>query len=331
MRNRRRARLVLTILLLAAFTLITLDYRSSSLNGVRSTASTVFGPVENALSDVTHPIGSWFSSIGHLGSYKHENSALKKQVAELKAQLHLTAAEHAELTQEEQLLHLAGLGQYTVVGAQVIAYGSALNTEETATINRGSRNGIAIDQTVIDGDGLVGRTINVGRDTATILLANDPTFTVGARLEGKKLEIGGVKGGGRNQPMALQLYSNSAPLTVGEQLVSAGDSNDTPFVPEVPIGTITQVNPCNTCLAETAVVKPFVDYTAIDIVAVVIHAPKSIKRDSLLPAPPTPAPTVTVTVTATPGSPNPGSSGSTSGTNTTPGTTPDTTPTAGHS
>jgi rod shape-determining protein MreC len=316
MRNTRRARLVLTILLLAAFTLITIDYRSGALGGVRRTAATVFGPIEDALSDITHPIGSWFSSIGHLNSYRHENEALKSEVARLQSQLHLTAAERAELAQDEQILHLASVAQFRVVAARVIAIGSGLGTDQTVTIDRGSANGIRVNETVITGAGLVGRTIVVGRTVSTVLLANDPTSFVGARLEGKQLELGTVQGGGLNHPMSLTLYSSTAQLTVGEQLVTAGDSqnHNSPFVPEVPIGTVSRVLPLQGGLAQMANVQPFVDYSALDVVAVVVHAPKTVKHDSLLPAPPTPAPTVTVTVTTTPGAPTSGSSSTTSGT-----------------
>ncbi len=37
--------------------------------------------------------------------------------------------------------------------------------------------------TVLNGDGLVGRVTTVGPNTATVLLANDPDFTVGTRME----------------------------------------------------------------------------------------------------------------------------------------------------
>jgi rod shape-determining protein MreC len=316
MRNSRRGRLVLTLLLLAAFTLITIDYRSNALGGVRRAALTVFGPIEHAVSDVTHPIGSWFSSIGHLNSYKNENNALRKQIAALQNQLHLTAAQQSELAQDRKLLHLAGVAQYSIVAARVVAIGDGLGFGETATIDRGSANGISVNETVIDGNGLVGRTVQVGRTSSTILLANDLTFKVGARLAGKVPEYGLVTGGGLNQPMGLTLYNNTTRLTVGEQLVTAAAVGDTPFVPEVPIGRVTKVAPANGGLAQTALVQPYVDFTAIDIVAVVVHAPKTIKHDILLPAAPTPAPTVTVTVTATP------SPGGTPGS--TPATQPDT-------
>jgi rod shape-determining protein MreC len=314
MRNSRRGRLVLTVLLLAAFSLITLDYRSGALEGVRKTAASIFGPIESGLGHITHPVGSWFSSVGHLGSYRSENADLKRQVAALKLQQHLTQAEHNELVQDQKLLHIAGIGRFSVVAARVVAYGGADGFDETATINKGSANGIRTGQTVIAGDGLVGRTIHVGRNASTILLANDPTFQVGARTEGKQLEIGRVQGGGTNDAMLLTMLNTNALLATGVQLVTFGSNQDRPFVPEVPIGSIIRVNPQNGGPSETATVKPFVNFTSINIVAVVTHAPPHIAHGSLLPASPTPAPTVTVTVTATPGSTDSASPGSTTST-----------------
>ena len=49
--------------------------------------------------------------------------------------------------------------------------------------------------TVLNGDGLVGRVTTVGPDTATVLLANDPDFTVGTRME-KTDELGFATGQG---------------------------------------------------------------------------------------------------------------------------------------
>ncbi|HVT19893.1 MAG TPA: rod shape-determining protein MreC [Mycobacteriales bacterium] len=312
MRHGRRARLVLTLLLLSAFTLITLDYRSGALGGVRRAASTVFGPIEDGVDHVVHPIGSWFSSLGHLGSYKHENQDLHRRIAELQTQLRMSAVERQEYLQEQNLLHLAGLGQFTSVAARVTAYGAAFGFESTIEINRGSVNGIRKNLTVISGAGLVGRVVDVGRTTATVQLANDSAFTAGTRLATPKLAVGAVSGNGRGKPMSLTLLDNTVRLAVNQQLVTFSSGPGGPFVPEVPIGKITHVTPANGQIAQTASVTPFVDFGSLNIVAVVIDAPSSIKRDSLLPASPTPAPTVTVTVTATPGTPTSPSSSATS-------------------
>lgn len=292
---------MLTILLLAAFTLITLDYRSGSLGGVRRAASTVFGPIEDGIDAVVHPIGSWFSSLGHLGSYKHENEQLHRKVAELQTQLRMSATERTEYLQEQQLLHLAGLGQYKSVAARVTAYGAAFGFESTVAINRGTENGITKNETVISGAGLVGRVVEVGPTTATVQLANDSAFTAGGRLSTGTLAVGEVSGNGRGKLMGLTLLDNTVRLAVGQSLVTFASGPGGPFVPEVPIGRITHVAPVNGQLAQTATVTPFVSFGSLDVVAVVVAAPKTIKHDSLLPASPTPAPTVTVTVTASPG------------------------------
>ena len=93
----------------------------------------------------------------------------------------------------EKLLGLAGARSSRIVPAQVIAVDGALGFESTATIDVGSRDGIQAEQTVIDGDGLVGKTLTVGPTTTTVLLGNDLKFTP-ARLEGSN-EIGHVDGG----------------------------------------------------------------------------------------------------------------------------------------
>lgn len=323
MRNARRARLILTLLLLSAFTLITLDYRSGALGGVRKAASSVFGPIEDGINKVVHPIGSWFSSLGHLGSYKHENQDLHRRVAELQTKLRMTEVERQEFLQSQRLLHLAGLAQFTSVAARVTAYGAAFGFESTIEINRGSANGLRKNLTVISGAGLVGRVVHVGRTTSTVQLANDSAFTAGTRLSTPRLAVGAVSGNGRGEPLGLTLLDNTVRLAVGQMLVTFASGPGGPFVPEVPIGKITRVTPANGQLAQTASVDPFVDFGSLDIVAVVVDAPKSIKHNSLLPASPTPAPTVTVTVTATPGSSS--SPSSTASTSASPGATPSST------
>src|SRR3954451_4609718 len=194
--NGGRGRVILAMLLLTAFTLVTLDYRSGGGGPLRRMGNAVFGPIEDAAAGVAGPIGSFFSSLGHLSGYKHDNDKLRKQVQDLRQQLRLTEAERAHLASMEKLLHL--------------------------------------DQTVINGDGLVGKTLSVGPNTSTVLLGNDVNFHAGARLEGSD-EIGHVDGGGR-RPMTFTLLDSQGDIPVGARLVTFGDIANRPFVPEVPIG-----------------------------------------------------------------------------------------------
>jgi rod shape-determining protein MreC len=288
MRDNRRARLILALLLLTAFTLITLDYRSGAGGPLRDAGNAVFGPVERAVSAVTSPIGRFFSSLGHLSGYRSENEKLRARVQQLQQQLRLTDADRAELEQLRKLLDLAGRGQFRIVPARVIGWGGALGFESTATIDVGSRDGVHKNMTVIDGDGLVGKTLDVGPTTATILLGNDPNFTAGARLA-RNNAIGHVDGGGRG-PMTFTLLGNQDLMRVGDQLVTFASVGERPFVPEVPIGRITRVVPTPGQLYRTAIVKPYADFTSVGVVSVVISKTRTVKRNSLLPPSPTPSP-----------------------------------------
>src|SRR5204862_5265574 len=107
MRDSRRARLVLALLLLTALTLITVDYRTNGGGPLRSIGNAVFGPMERAVSAVARPVGSFFSSLGHLSSYRSENERLRKRNQQLRGQLRLTDTDRAHLAAAEKLLDLA--------------------------------------------------------------------------------------------------------------------------------------------------------------------------------------------------------------------------------
>jgi rod shape-determining protein MreC len=88
----------------------------------------------------------------------------------------------------------------------------------------------------------------------------------------------------------------------GQRIVSFGSEGDRPYVPGVPIGTITRIERTPGSLTRTAVVRPFVRFTSIDVVGVVVAAPKRDPRDSVLPPSPKPS---TPTPTPPPSPPSP--------------------------
>lgn len=196
------------------------------------------------------------------------------------------------------MLKIAGEGRYGIKGAEVIAIGAAQGFSWTITIDVGADDGITRDMTVLNGDGLVGRVTTVGPHTATVLLANDPDFTVGTRMEGND-ELGFASGQG-DRPLRVELLNGKADVRKGDRLVTFGSQADKPFVPGVPVGVVSRVDPSGGDLTRTLYVTPYVSFTKLDIVGVVVETPKKDPRDTVLPAKPKPVPTPTVTVTVTP-------------------------------
>lgn len=329
MRDTKESRLLLVLLVVVAFALITVDIHggeNSPMDKPRQAAQSVFGPVEDTVASAVNPIGNAVDAVRDSGSNSSTIAKLRKENEALKQQLgskDITRSRAAEL---DKLLKTAGAGQYTIKGAQVIAIGAAQGFSWTVTIDAGSNDGITRDMTVINGDGLVGRVTTVGPSTSTVLLADDPDFTVGTRLEGS-MELGFASGQG-NQPMRVQLLNGKADVHKGDRLVTFGSSGGKPFVAGVPVGRIVGIEPSGGNLTKTVLVQPFVGFTRLDIVGVVVVGPRTDPRDSVLPPRPTTAPPARPT--PSPSGPSPsGSPGATPGGTATPGRQPTPTTTSG--
>lgn len=240
----REGRLLLVLLIAIAFALITVDIRGgeeSPVDGARRAAATVFGPVENGVAAAVDPVGNAIGAVRDSGARHNRIAELEQQNAALKTKLGSDDQNRNRVRELDRMLKKSAAGQYGIKAAEVIAIGAAQGFSWTVTIDAGSNDGIKRDMTVINGDGLVGRITTVGPDTATVLLANDPDFTVGTRME-KTDELGFATGQG-SQPLSVQFLNGKAKVKKGDRLVTFGSSKNKPFVPGVPVGEVVRVDP----------------------------------------------------------------------------------------
>jgi rod shape-determining protein MreC len=303
-RDTRRTRVLLALLLLTSISLITIDYRGgekSPLDGLRSLAAALFGPVEQVAYAIASPVGGIVDKVSELGSGTGDVARLDKENKALRRDLRTSALARNRATELDELLRLAGTGRYKVVPAQVIAIGAAQTFSWTVTIDAGSRDGVQPDMTVLNGDGLVGRVKTAGPTTATVLLAIDPESSVGVRLAGS-MEVGFTTGQGaaRGSDLDLRLLDGQSSVSRKDRLVTFGSQGDRPYVPGVPVGQVVSVRGTPGSQTRNARVRPYVDFTSLDLVGVVVEPPRTDPRDAVLPPRPTTTPQPTVTVTHTP-------------------------------
>ena len=269
MRGARGTRPVLIILLIVAVALITLDFRDGGTSPVHTIGADVFAPVERAAGDVTSPFVGFFHDAS--GNNSAEITALQRQNDQLRAELARNQGSSADQAQLSKLLRLSGKNGYRVVAASVIAAGG--DYADTVTIDAGTRDGIAPNETVLNGDGLVGTVTAATGTTATVQLATDASATVGVRTADTS-QIGALTGSGQtmagSDELRLKLFSSTAALHPGETLVTFGSVGGRPYVPGVPVGQVLTVTGQPGSLTQTALVKPFVDFTGLGVVGVVI-------------------------------------------------------------
>jgi rod shape-determining protein MreC len=290
----RRTRLVLGVLLIIAIALITLDFRDGGASPARGAGADIFGPVERVTHDVTDPVASLFDSVTGGPSAQSTIANLQQENAELRAELSSDQLSKAARQQLSQLLQMDA-GGYQIMAATVIAAGG--DYSDTVTLNVGSRDGITTNETVLNGSGFVGTVTQVSADTSTVLLADDASSLLGVQLAGSG-EIGSAAGTGKSMSgsamLRLTLFDANTVLHAGQVIDTYASVGDQPEVPGVPVGTIISVQRSSGSLTQTALVRPFVNFTALGVVGIVVQVPNHNPRVSILPRP---APTVTVTVT----------------------------------
>ncbi|MBW8803900.1 MAG: rod shape-determining protein MreC [Catenulisporales bacterium] len=290
MRADKGTRLLLAVLLAAAFAMITMDARGgtrSPLRPLRAGGEAAFGPVARTVAGATEPVASFVHGFGHSDADREQIAKLKAENAALREQNETSADARARAAELDKLLHVASVGGYRTVPARVLAFAPRQQGAWSATIDAGTVDGVRPGMTVLDGDGLVGRTVTVGAGTATVLLAADPRCTVGVRTAGAGGPGGGgavglATGGGAGE-LSVQFYDPQADIPIGTPVLTFGSGGGSPFVPGVPLGTVTSVRPTPGALTRTATVKPYVDYGGVQTVGVVLTPPRTDPRDALVP------------------------------------------------
>ncbi len=271
----RPPRSLLLALVLASVTLMTLDHQvddGSPVESARRAVGEAFGPVESFTSGVVRPftaVPSWFHTKTSLRSDIRD---LEAENAELREQVATSGFDRNRLEEFEGLTRTADDLGRALVPARVVAYGSSQSFSNTVTIDAGSAAGVQPDMTVVNNDGLVGRVLRVTRSTATVLLVLDAESVVGGRL-GESMELGFLHGRGalgRDGRLDLELVDEQSVPSQGEPVVTWGSDGAGPYISGVPIGTVTEVYSSLRDSSQRAVIEPYVDFSALDVVGVVV-------------------------------------------------------------
>lgn len=272
-RKSTRHRLALAALLAATATVVTLDFRENPggpLHRAQTLAISVVAPLQDGIGQVFNPVGDFLSSLGEIGSLKDENARLEKNLATLTArqrripEILRENARLKELVDVKEKDWAAG----AAVSARVIANGPS-NYEWTAILNKGSADGVIKGMAVVSAQGLVGRTLTVTENYSKIVLLIDPQHSVGARLSGTGET--GVVAGRSLEDLRFEFIEPNTEIKEGETVVTSGYDKGV-YPASIPIGRVSSVLESTDGLTKTALVKPVVDFSRLDIVLILVES-----------------------------------------------------------
>ncbi len=148
--------------------------------------------------------------------------------------------------------------------------------QQTVTLDAGSRDGVGPQETVLNGQGLVGE-VDLGEPADLHGAAGNRRHLGRRGAAGASGQIGWVTGEGTTVAgkglLRLQVLDATAVLSPGQQLVTSASVQDRPYVPGVPVGVISPVQNRAGALTASAQVRPYADFTALGVVGIVVAPP----------------------------------------------------------
>ncbi len=261
-------------LLLLSVALLTLFFReagSGPVHRVREVVVEAVTPLQAGAARVAAPFRDGWHWVADLFRARAENAALKREVEQLRAGLArelMTQAENEQLRQlvqlRDDLIYPRGV---RFVTARVVARSTSA-WYASVTINAGSADGVARYDPVVNGAGLVGRVMEVTPHAAQVMLITDQqSFIDAVVLPGgaQGLVAGSVTG-----DLSLQYVSKDQKVKVGQYVLSSGRAS-TVYVRGIPIGVVESVSSQEVDLYQTIAVRPFVDFSRLDLVQVIVR------------------------------------------------------------
>jgi rod shape-determining protein MreC len=269
----RRRRAVLALLIIGAFVLLTITYGQGS-DGVQRGVSTIFSPVQSVADRALKPARDLVNWFDKTFDARGRNSRLHTELEAARKQSVGASAALAENAQLRKLLSLDRGGAipsgYDAITGRVIARSPTVWFADV-TIDVGSGDGVAVEDPVVNGDGLVGTVSAVTGGSAQVALIADGASAVSAKVVPPGVQ-GVIKPEvGNPGNLILDFIDATKDIRKGQAVVTAGwraQGLASHFPPNIPIGEVTRASPRELEAIGQVHVRPYADLRDLDLVQI---------------------------------------------------------------
>ena len=242
---------------------VTITLCKQNLTGIDSIVSSIGGFFKEGT--------SYFGNVSKLKKTLEEKEKELDTIKQLQIEIDALVVENEDLKKllkiEEKYNHFAK------VYANIITRNYD-NWNETFEINKGSKDGIALRQTVISENGLVGYISSVDEYTSIVTTILDPGTAVSVEISNiNKLAL--IKGDFslmNNSQVKLVNIPIDTELTEGEKIYTSGIGGL--YKKGIPIGIIKSIKNKKNEIDRYAIVETFVDVDSLDMVGVIVKQEK---------------------------------------------------------
>ena len=273
----RRRRAVLAVFIALSIVILTAYFGESgggALHATQRGAQEAFAPIETGATKALKPFRDFVSWTGDTIDAKDQNTGLKDEVERLRSDL---AEAQTSLRDANQLKAIRALHQENYfpaatqpVTSRVIAKSPTV-WYSSVKIDKGSNDGVRVNQPVIAAGGLAGKVISATGGSAEVRLITDGESGVSAQVFPE-----GVTGIVRPQvgdpnDLLLENVESGRRVTERTLVITSGftsSKGESLFPRGIPVGRVTRVDFDELETYQRVHIKPFADLRRVDVVEV---------------------------------------------------------------
>lgn len=273
--------LIFFLILGALVTIRLTGIGNSFPNPVGGALHRVLSPVEGALLQAGNGIRNNTRAIWNFRSVEAENEELRQRVEQL-------TGDNLELKEQvlagmrfnaldQGVFKSPALSKYEKAGASITNRNPSA-WYQTLTLNRGSDDGVAVNNPVIAQYGIVGKIVAVTPSTSEVLMITDGEGKVSALVRGSTgVATFGIVEGTYKRTSRLDAKGNLQMLFRREDNVNIGDLVLTSglggvYPKDVPIGKVEEIQLDTSGLLKTAYIEPLERFESLEEVYIVKKA-----------------------------------------------------------
>ncbi len=221
-------------------------------------------PIQYVLDSAVKGSVYFWENYIHLIDVKNDNDLLTRENAKLRSDLQKATETELENSRLRKILDLKDTLAVSMIPAEVMS-SDVSDIFKTLRINRGEEQGIKAAMPVISYGGVVGQVIRVFPGYSDVLLITDPNSVVDAVIEESRTR-GMIEGLGLGV-CRLKYINRLDDVKVGYRISTSG--MDQRFPKGILIGVVTEVSKKNYGITQKVIVRPSVDFNALEEVMVV--------------------------------------------------------------
>jgi rod shape-determining protein MreC len=222
------------VFILIAFASLMISVLSpQSVGGLRSGAADMAAPVLETLSRPVQEAAVFVRNVSGITQLQAENIRLEQENLRLREWYQTALVLEAENKSLRDLLNVRIDPQNSYITARVLA-DSGNTFVKSLLVSAGSADGVKKGQAVLSGDGVVGRVIEVGQDTARVLLLTDMNSRVPVLVENSR-QHAILAGENERAPVLMHLPPDSV-VDENARIITSGQGGIFPH--GLPVGRV---------------------------------------------------------------------------------------------